>query len=72
MVKLNRESVNKLITVKETSNLLNIHCNTVRRWSDRGILFAVRIGPRGDRRFWREDIDLLLKNGTSDTSLVTE
>jgi DNA-binding transcriptional MerR regulator len=34
--------------------------NTVRRWSNQGILRAYRLGPRGDRRFKREDIALLL------------
>ena len=45
-----------LLTVKEVARLLHIHSNTVRRWSDRGIIRAYRITPRGDRRFRREDI----------------
>jgi excisionase family DNA binding protein len=40
--------------------MLNIHVNTVRRWDDLGVLKAIRIGPRGDRRFRREDVDALL------------
>lgn len=49
-----------LLTVRQVSRLLNIHINTVRRWSNQGILKAYRIGPRGDRRFKREDISMLL------------
>ena len=45
-----------MLTVREVARLLNIHPNTVRRWSDRGILEAYRITQRGDRRFKQEDI----------------
>jgi len=49
-----------MLTVREVSQLLNVHSNTLRRWSDQGILKAYRIGPRGDRRFRAEDIAILL------------
>jgi excisionase family DNA binding protein len=45
-----------MLTVREVASLLNIHSNTVRRWSERGIIRAYRISRRGDRRFRREDI----------------
>jgi len=45
-----------MLTVREVARLLNIHSNTVRRWSDQGIIRAYRITRRGDRRFRREDI----------------
>jgi len=45
-----------MMTVKEVCQLLHIHSNTARRWSDQGILKAYRISPRGDRRFRRDDI----------------
>jgi len=40
--------------------LFGTHGNTVRRWSERGIIRAYRIGRRGDRRFRREDVARLL------------
>jgi len=46
----------KLLTVQEVSELLNVHPNTVRQWSDQGLLKSYRIGPRGDRRFRQEDV----------------
>lgn len=49
-----------MMTVREVAELLHIHTNTVRRWSDRGIIKAYRITSRGDRRFRREDISHFL------------
>jgi len=45
-----------MLTTSDVARLLNVHVNTVRRWSNQGILMAYRIGPRGDRRFRGEDI----------------
>ena len=45
-----------MLAVREVARLLNIHSNTVRRWSDRGILRAYHITPGGDRRFRLADI----------------
>ena len=49
-----------MLTVREVSKLLHVHGNTLRRWSDQGVIKAYRIGPRGDRRFRAEDIAVLL------------
>jgi excisionase family DNA binding protein len=49
-----------LITVSEAAQLLHAHDNTVRRWSDQGLIKAYRIGRRGDRRFSRQDINRFL------------
>jgi excisionase family DNA binding protein len=49
-----------MLTASELAHLLNVHINTVRRWSNRGILKVYRIGPRGDRRFSQENIDSFL------------
>jgi len=59
MMKSNNQK-DSLLTVREVSQILHVHSNTLRRWSDQGIIKAYRIGPRGDRRFKQEDIDLLL------------
>ncbi len=58
---------NGLLTARQVARLLNVHVNTVRRWNDRGILKAYRIGPRGDRRFDKADVEGFL-SGNGDGS----
>jgi excisionase family DNA binding protein len=50
-----------LLTTGEAASLLHVHINTVRRWSNLGVLPSFRIGPRGDRRFRKKDILTFLK-----------
>ena len=51
-----------MLTVRDVANFLHLHTNTVRRWSNEGRLQAYRMGPRGDRRFPRENmLRLVLK-----------
>jgi len=52
-----------LLSVGEAAKVLNIHANTIRRWSDEGILRSIRIGSRGDRRFKRQDLGNFLRKG---------
>ncbi|MBI2984867.1 MAG: hypothetical protein HYY50_04560, partial [Candidatus Kerfeldbacteria bacterium] len=42
-----------LLGLRLTARLLGVHPNTLRDWDRRGILRAVRIGPRRDRRYER-------------------
>ncbi len=55
-----RDERDILLTTAETAELLNVHVNTVRRWSNKGILETYYIGPRRDRRFRRWDIENFL------------
>jgi excisionase family DNA binding protein len=50
----------KLLPIKDAAGLLSVHPNTLRRWSNQGIIGAYRIGARGDRRFLRGDVFNLL------------
>jgi excisionase family DNA binding protein len=54
------KNIDPMLTASDVARLLNVHMNTVRRWSNRGVLKAYRIGSRGDRRFRQEDIDYFL------------
>ncbi len=49
-----------MLTISEVAHLLNVHINTVRRWSNQGLLKSYRIGSRGDRRFKKTDIENFL------------
>ena len=57
---INGDEMGPMLTVREVAGLLHIHSNTVRRWSDQGIIRAYRITHRGDRRFKMEDIGQFL------------
>ena len=56
MVSSNND-IDPMLTTSDVARMLSIHINTVRRWSNQGILKSYRIGSRGDRRFRKEDID---------------
>lgn len=46
----------KMMTTKGVATMLNVHIDTVRRWSDQGILKGYRASPRGYRKFARDEI----------------
>lgn len=53
-----------MLTTTEVAHFLHVHPNTVRQWADKQLIHAYRLGPRGDRRFKREDLDgFLSQNG---------
>jgi DNA-binding transcriptional MerR regulator len=52
----------QLLTLKQTSKMLQCHPNTLRMWDKNGILKAVRIGSRGDRRYNRDDVLKIIKD----------
>jgi excisionase family DNA binding protein len=56
-----RSDPDALLTTAEVAELLNVHVNTVRRWSNRGMLETYRIGSRGDRRLRQGDVNKLLR-----------
>ena len=56
----NNKEIPKLLTLKEASEILKCHPNTLRQWDNKGILIAVRFGERKDRRYRKEDILKLL------------
>ncbi len=59
--------IDPMLTTSDVARLINVHINTVRRWSNQRILKAYRIGSRGDRRFRREDIVSFLAKEVKDT-----
>ncbi len=57
--------VSNMLATGEVARLFRVHASTVRRWSDRGVLKAYRIGPYGQRRFRREYVASLLLERTA-------
>lgn len=52
-----------LLKVTDVAKMINVHPNTLRKWSDQGYIRSYRFGHRGDRRFAREDVARLLESG---------
>jgi excisionase family DNA binding protein len=46
-----------LLKIREAALLLGVNPETLRRWDRDGILVAVKVGKRGDRRYKKEDIE---------------
>ena len=67
----NHKDINGMLTISEVAQLLNVHINTVRRWSNQGTLKSYRIGSRGDRRFRQEDIASFLVEDSNDTKVMS-
>lgn len=53
---MSQEPLQELLTLKQASELLKVHPNTLRAWDKKGILRAIRIGERGLRRYRKEDL----------------
>ena len=53
-----------LLPIGRVVKILGVHANTVRRWANEGLLPVYRLGPRGDRRFKKSDIDRFLEEGS--------
>ncbi|HUW46159.1 MAG TPA: helix-turn-helix domain-containing protein [Dehalococcoidia bacterium] len=53
----------RLMTITEVAQMLRVCTNTIREWNNKGLFCACHLGPRGDRRFKREDIDNFIERG---------
>jgi len=53
-------ALSPMLTISEACRLLNIHTNTMRRWSAKGLITEYRVGPGGHRRFKAEDVAALI------------
>ena len=64
----NGQHASNMLTVREVAQLLHVHPNTLRRWSNNGRIRRYRITPRGDRRFKPGEIARFLaeSNGQGD------
>jgi len=49
-----------LLSIRQASDLLGVHPNTLRLWEAKGLIHAIRVGSRKDRRYQGDEIDRLL------------
>lgn len=50
-----------LLKIREAALKLGVNPETLRRWDRDGILVAVKVGKRGDRRYKAEDIESFIE-----------
>ena len=50
-----------MLTVGQVAPLLGVHANTVRRWSQLGILEYLRVGSLRHRKYFRQDLERFLE-----------
>ena len=51
-----KDELSEYLTLKQVSELLKIHSNTLRNWDKNGTLKPIRIGERKIRRYKKEDV----------------
>ncbi len=54
----------RLLTPREAAAILCVHENTLRRWSNLGVIPNFRLGPRGDRRYYETDVRSYFESGS--------
>lgn len=59
-VKIDVHNLPNFLTVREVADLCRVTPLTIKRWGKRGKLEAIRINPRGDRRYKKEVVLELL------------
>ncbi len=55
--------LSQTLRISEAAELLGVTPMTLRRWDKRGILKPLRVGPRRDRRYKKEQILKILDEG---------
>jgi transposase len=62
----------EMLNVRETAARLGVHENTVRNWSNRGLLIAVRLPGSGFRRFDAREVERVLVGSRQDLPKATK
>ena len=53
---MEQKELPEILTLKQASEVLHCHPNTLRTWEREGLIKCIRFGKRGDRRFSKEEI----------------
>ncbi len=54
------EELPELLTIGQVSEIFKIHPDTLRNWEKAGKITPLRIGPRQDRKYRKEDLQILI------------
>ena len=57
-----KDELPKLLTIRQTAEVLNVHVETLRRWDKSGKLKAIIVNERDDRRYDPKDLEIIVKN----------
>ena len=55
----------EILGLSQAAKLLSVHRNTLRNWSNNGMIKAYRLGSRGDRRFVLSELLEFLQSRTA-------
>ena len=59
---MNMKEISEYLTLKQVSELIKVHPNTLRNWDKNGTLKPIRIGERKIRRYKKEDVIKFLES----------
>ncbi len=62
---MSTKKLEPLLTLREAAEILGVHPNSLRSWDNAGILVAVRVGARRDRRYQPSDLRKYMLKGRS-------
>ncbi|GAB4255601.1 MAG: hypothetical protein Kow0092_00830 [Deferrisomatales bacterium] len=63
--------MDKLLTIKEAAELLNVSEMSLRRWTNAGKLKCYRVGKKRERRFRIADLQSFLRGGGNERALLS-
>jgi excisionase family DNA binding protein len=52
----------ELLNVRQAAKFLGVTVKTIRRWAQLKNLKGLKVGPRGDWRFTKGDLEKMIKN----------
>jgi excisionase family DNA binding protein len=50
-----------LLNARQAAKFLSVSIKTIRRWAQKGSLIGLKVGPRGDWRFTKEELSKMIK-----------
>lgn len=59
------EELTEYLTLREVSQMLKVHPNTLRTWDKNGTLQAIRIGAKRIRRYRKADVENFIKKSSN-------